>query len=348
MSKGVKVGDPVVPHDKPKHLLHGQTIASDSSTVMINGKPTATNGGAISCGGVTIGSGTVNIGDTHQPSSMSMLSASPRAERQAQEAVSSTVAKNVSPKTLQGKHMNFVLTDKQQYVVDFIQNKIFDGNILAGEKFGSESSIAKKLGITRTTVREATRYLVERGVIYKVNGSGLYVGASNESKSKSFGAVSQPKLVDKDKKQEQGRVVTTVSMAIIPVPSVQIAHALRIKPTDKVYYVEQVTSFGKMPVSFEKIHIPVYVASTFDFKRLETANQDYMEEITGKKVKQREQEITAVNLTSEEIAEKLNLDMGQAMIEMIELASFDDGTPFEYKVSTINSDLFAIHQVIMR
>ncbi|WP_051177192.1 type VI secretion system PAAR protein [Halodesulfovibrio aestuarii] len=61
-----RVGDPLEPHDKPKHPKHGRTIATGSSTVFINGKPAALTGGKISCGGVTIGSGTVNIGD--QPS----------------------------------------------------------------------------------------------------------------------------------------------------------------------------------------------------------------------------------------------------------------------------------------
>ncbi|EJL3952822.1 TPA: type VI secretion system PAAR protein [Vibrio cholerae] len=96
-----RVGDPLAPHDKPKHPPHGRTIAAGSSTVMINGKPAAITGGAVSCGGITIGSGTINIGDTHQPASMSMLSASPRSVSQAQGTASSTVAKNVSPQTLQ-------------------------------------------------------------------------------------------------------------------------------------------------------------------------------------------------------------------------------------------------------
>lgn len=71
-----RVGDPLAPHDKPKHPPHGRTIASGSSTVKINGKPAAITGGAISCGGVTIGSGTVNIGDAYQSAEMSALSSS--------------------------------------------------------------------------------------------------------------------------------------------------------------------------------------------------------------------------------------------------------------------------------
>lgn len=71
-----RVGDPLAPHDKPKHPPHGRTIASGSSTVFINGKAAAITGGSVSCGGVTVGSGTVNIGDK-PPSSSHIPSAGP-------------------------------------------------------------------------------------------------------------------------------------------------------------------------------------------------------------------------------------------------------------------------------
>nr|VVV06126.1 hypothetical protein AW0309160_03610 [Aliivibrio wodanis] len=58
-----RVGDPLAPHSKPKHPPHGRKITSGSATVFINGKPAAITGSTISCGGVTIGNGTVNIGD---------------------------------------------------------------------------------------------------------------------------------------------------------------------------------------------------------------------------------------------------------------------------------------------
>jgi uncharacterized Zn-binding protein involved in type VI secretion len=62
-----RVGDPLAPHAKPKHPTHPRTIAAGSSTVLINGIPAAVTGGAISCGGVTIASGSVVIGDSHSP-----------------------------------------------------------------------------------------------------------------------------------------------------------------------------------------------------------------------------------------------------------------------------------------
>jgi len=69
-----RVGDQLEPHSKPKHPPHGRTISSGSSTVMVNGKPAAITGGSISCGGVTIGSSSVNIGDLYTPAPTSVLS----------------------------------------------------------------------------------------------------------------------------------------------------------------------------------------------------------------------------------------------------------------------------------
>ncbi|MCT4535170.1 type VI secretion system PAAR protein [Halodesulfovibrio sp.] len=62
-----RVGDPLEPHDKPNSPKHDRAIATGSSTVFINGKPAALTGGKVTCGGVTIGSGTVNIGDVPPP-----------------------------------------------------------------------------------------------------------------------------------------------------------------------------------------------------------------------------------------------------------------------------------------
>jgi len=69
-----RVGDPLAPHSKPKHPLHPRAIAAGSGTVLINGMPAAVTGGAITCGGVTIGSGSVVIGDTHTPAAFSGIS----------------------------------------------------------------------------------------------------------------------------------------------------------------------------------------------------------------------------------------------------------------------------------
>lgn len=242
--------------------------------------------------------------------------------------------------------MTPTLTGKKQAVINFIENKIADNKISAGEKFDTEAGIAKLLGMTRATVREATRYLVDKGIVYRVKGSGLYVGSQHPMQSSNIHVLSP--FDEQASQSGQSAIRDVISSAIIQVPSVQIAHALRIKPNEKVYYLERLMSFGTMPVSYEKIHIPISICDSFEFNKLEQSKYCYMEEITGKSVHLREQDISAFNLNNAALAEVLKVDEGQAMIELRELVSFADGTPFEYTIAVINSDLFNIHQVIKR
>ncbi|MEP4392053.1 type VI secretion system PAAR protein [Marinobacter sp.] len=93
-----RVSDQLTPHSKPKHPPHPRTIASGSSTVFINGLPVATTGGAISCGGVTIGSSSAVVGDTHTPVSFSGLSrTNPHPSRVSAESISTRNRNTGSP-----------------------------------------------------------------------------------------------------------------------------------------------------------------------------------------------------------------------------------------------------------
>lgn len=242
--------------------------------------------------------------------------------------------------------MTSKVTGKKKEVIDFIERKVREENLVAGDKLDSESAIAKSLGITRTTVREATRYLVDAGKVYRVKGSGLYVGTGDDVHSGKFHSLSP--FDYQAEKAGKKAVRQVISAAIIPVPSLQIAHALKIKPTDHVYYIQRLMCFGYMPVALECIHISVTVANGFQFNQIEKSKYGYIEELTGKKIFTREQDITAFNIRDQEVADLLKVDIDQAMIELREVVCFEDGSPFEYTIATINSDLFNIHQIIRR
>ena len=76
----VRVGDQLAMHSKPFHPPHPRVIASGSSTVMINGMPAAITGGDVACGGVTVGSGSVVVGDS--PAAASFSGSTPLPPRQ--------------------------------------------------------------------------------------------------------------------------------------------------------------------------------------------------------------------------------------------------------------------------
>ncbi|MEP7730715.1 type VI secretion system PAAR protein [Marinomonas primoryensis] len=106
-----RVGDALESHDKPKHPPHPRTIASGSSSVFINGKPAAITGGAISCGGVTIGSGSVNIGDYVASKSAGNVSAvMDQAKKQVEPDQNINLATQQNSGASQENNPNFVTT----------------------------------------------------------------------------------------------------------------------------------------------------------------------------------------------------------------------------------------------
>lgn len=236
-------------------------------------------------------------------------------------------------------------TGKQKDVIDYIINKIKSEFLLPGDKLDTELSISKAIGVTRATVREATRSLVESNIIYRVKGSGLYVG-SNKPTNKSFHALS-PFDAQAERKGFVG-IRKVLSVKLIQVPSVQIAHSLKIKPNDKVFYIDRLMMFGMQPVALEKTCIPISVLSDVDFNELEKSKYAYVERVTGKAIKTREQDITAFNIDNDYVCDLLKVDKWQAMIELQEVVYFDDGQPFEFNTAIINSDLFNIHQITNR
>ncbi|GAA0697025.1 hypothetical protein GCM10009104_26450 [Marinobacterium maritimum] len=124
-----RVGDPLAPHSKPKHPPHGRSIATGSTTVLINGRPAAVTGGSISCGGVTIGGGSVNIGDRYIPANGKGLfsPASALGPAEAGEGLRGGRASQVSPAGLEGGRDTSFLEDNDKRRKTLRIGLFFDG-----------------------------------------------------------------------------------------------------------------------------------------------------------------------------------------------------------------------------
>lgn len=239
------------------------------------------------------------------------------------------------------------MTEKQREVVDYILKKIKDDALLPGEKLDTEISIAKNIGVTRATVREATRILIEQQRIYRVKGSGLFVGSIGISnQSGRFHALS-PFDYQAQKHGYKG-VRKIISVSIMKVPSAEMAQALRIKNSDQVYKIIRLMCFDDIPVALEHIHLPVNMFSSMEFSKLEISKYSYIEELTGKKIQLRDQNLTAVNLTDPDIISLLKLKENDAVIQINETIFLDDGVPCEVNIAIINTRLFPLKQSSQR
>ncbi|AER31390.1 GntR family transcriptional regulator [Pantoea ananatis 15320] len=235
------------------------------------------------------------------------------------------------------------ITEKQKEVVDYILTKIMQDGLLPGDKLDTEIAIAKNIGITRATVREATRILIEQQRIYRVKGSGLFVGSIGKSNhSGRFHALSPFDYQAHKKGHKAVRKVLTAS--IIKVPGPDMAQALRIKNSDQIYKIVRLMCFDDIPVALEYIHLPVSLFSSMEFGRLEISKYSYIEQITGKKIQRRDQQLNAINVTDGEQLRLLNFNANEAALEINETVYLDDGMPCEVNIAIINTKLLQLRQ----
>lgn len=235
------------------------------------------------------------------------------------------------------------ITEKQKEVVDYILLKIKEDGLLPGDKLDTEIAIARNLGITRATVREATRLLIEQQRIYRVKGSGLFVGSTGKSNhSGKFHALS-PFDFQAQKSGHKG-IRRIIKFGIIKVPTPEMAQSLRIKNSDQVYKILRLMCFDDIPVALEHVHLPVNMFENMEVSELEFSKYSYIESITGKKVQRREQNLTAINVSDEFIINYLNLKDNDAVMEIYETVFLDDGTPCEVNIAVINTRYFPLKQ----
>ncbi len=235
------------------------------------------------------------------------------------------------------------ITEKQKEVVDYILLKIKEDDLLPGDKLDTEIAIAKNLGITRATVREATRLLIEQQRIYRVKGSGLFVGSIGKSNhSGKFHALS-PFDFQAQKSGHKG-IRKIIKFGIIKVPTPEMAQALRIKNSDQVYKILRLMCFDDIPVALEHVHLPVNMFENMEVSELEFSKYSYIENITGKKVQRREQNLTAINITDDFVINCLKLEKNNAVMEIYETVYLDDGTPCEGNIAIINTNYFPLKQ----
>lgn len=235
------------------------------------------------------------------------------------------------------------ITEKQKEVVDYILLKIKEDGLSPGDKLDTEIAIARNLGITRATVREATRLLIEQQRIYRVKGSGLFVGSTGKSNhSGKFHALS-PFDFQAQKSGHKG-IRRIIKFGIIKVPTPEMAQSLRIKNSDQVYKILRLMCFDDIPVALEHVHLPVNMFENMEVSELEFSKYSYIESITGKKVQRREQNLTAINASDDFIINCLNLKDNDAVMEIYETVFLDDGTPCEVNIAIINTRYFPLKQ----
>lgn len=209
-------------------------------------------------------------------------------------------------------------------IADTIREKIRNGEFKVGEALPTEAQLRNDFSVSRVTIRQALKLLIENEELESIQGSGTYV-----KESKVNYDIYQQSTFNEKWAHLNMATHSDVMTFEITLPSITIAEQLNISEKDRIFHVKRLRSIGDHPITFEETWMPLRLFPDLTYQVMEKSKYDYIEKTKGMVIDRSEQEIIPV-LPSEEIAELLKIDPQQPIIEKRTRSYLADGTVFEY------------------
>jgi GntR family transcriptional regulator len=227
--------------------------------------------------------------------------------------------KSVLPLHLQVEEMLRKLIEQPEY-----QN---------GKLLPNEVHIARKLGISRNTVRQAANKLVHEQLLIRKKGVGTKV-AKNNITTKLNKWTSFTHEMD-----EKGVVFKNYSIKVSSViPDQEIRSLFNINATTKVIKLERLRGLNKGPVVYfiSYFHPRIGLTEKEDFSKplYETLEKDHHVSVAVSK-----EGISAI-LANKKLAEKLNIKIGDPILFRKRVVCDPGDRPIEYNIGYYRADSF--------
>ena len=224
-----------------------------------------------------------------------------------------------------------------------IKNDILNKKYEIGEKIPSERELASLYNVTRVTVQKAMNNLEQEGFIERVHGKGMFVLKNTEGNIYIFNNEKSDSVLGFSREFKNKVKISSglIEFEIIKADK-ELAKLLEIKERDEVYYIRRVRLINDMPVTVEDSNIPLSVISEIPKEVLIKGSlYEYIEKITGKKIKDADTIIEA-SLFTEELAKLLKIKTGFPMLKMTEVTRLEDKRVFNYSYSYNRADIFRV------
>ena len=199
--------------------------------------------------------------------------------------------------------------------INAISEKIESGEMPIGSQLPPEGELAEMLGISRSTLREALGHLESFGVVTRQQGRGTFVTASQGPEF--LGGIERLEtfrdLAHRSKKDHKviHRCVEMVQ------PPEQVQNDLQIGPEKKVFRVEVVESVDDIPCQFLEDYVIASEDKKDDLLNYEDSMLTYLIEEQDPPLSYARTKIFSIG-ASPELAERLNIEVGQPVLHLVE------------------------------
>ncbi|MBM0066345.1 GntR family transcriptional regulator [Alkalicoccobacillus gibsonii] len=136
---------------------------------------------------------------------------------------------------------------KYQHIAEAIEMKITKNEPYYMGKLPVVETLMATYEVSKSTIIKSLDILEEKGLIYQVRGSGIYV----RKPKRQSGYLKYPQHVLNEVNSDTDRVLETVKLTIQQ-PNRETAHLLELSDTDEIYYLERIHSIDGEVICIEK------------------------------------------------------------------------------------------------
>jgi GntR family transcriptional regulator len=213
-------------------------------------------------------------------------------------------------------------------------DQIQHGLLRPGERLGAERGLAEKLGVSRSTMRQALGALESAGAVRRVpgRGGGTFVRSQKVERDLSR-VVGVPALLRAQGMTSGTRVITTA----IAEADEQTTTALELEPRAYVIDVVRIRLADGSPISLEHARLPAERFPQLLDLPLGGSLYDLLEEHYETVPGEAEEHIEVV-AASEDEASILGTDAGAPLLSITRTTKDADGVVFEYSHDLFRAD----------
>lgn len=208
-------------------------------------------------------------------------------------------------------------------IANKIKEDITLANLSKGDAIPTETKLAKDYGVSRVTVRQAIKMLVDEGLVYRVQGSGTYIRHEkiehNIFKLQGF---------TEEMSQLDHHPENTILEFSLTTPSNEIREILNLSEGEKTYYVKRLRLADKEPLVLEESYLPVKLFPDLSVHVMEKSKYEYIEK-KGYKIDKRYGEIIPI-MPTEELVEYLNVSRDDPLLFLRAYSTLQNQVVFEY------------------
>lgn len=219
---------------------------------------------------------------------------------------------------------------KYEMVINILEKEILEGKYDLNKKLPTEEELMKRLNVSKNTIRKAIEILVNKGYIYRVQGSGVFLREFSR-----LGCVNMKEMNGLTKQYSNEKLESKVLNFSLINADEELASRMKCEVNTKVYYVKRVRYMNGEPLQIEESYYNKDVIPYLNEEICSSSIFNYIRNDLKLKIGFADRVISCERLNEEE-AQLLNLNKDDPVLILNNTIFLNSGVVFDVSTEKYN------------